>query len=220
MSEKIPHVYTAMAAVLNSLKADKDGKLPSNMGGGAYVTASSLSSAAKEQFVKNKLIFIPNEKVIHYDAFSVDQRSIKIAVSIEGSYRLISTEDGSEVTISGAGDGLASGTAVASNIASTNALKNALLRTFLVTEQSIEESSRQELSASEPEKPSVRKVKETKTQPASTGVKKLRDTIREKFIESGKFSVEDVNKVMKAKEKDFTGAALFEEVIRELDERA
>lgn len=137
----VPQVYNAIAAVLNALSVEKGGQLPSNMGGKPYITATDLNNEVKRQFVENNLILLPSEHELKHDVIQFKER-LNVAVSIEGTYTIVSTEDGSSVVVQGVGDGLASGTAVASNIASTNALKNALLRTFLVTEQSVEDQAK------------------------------------------------------------------------------
>lgn len=134
---KVPHVYTAMGEVFRKLSVGKDGRLPSNMGGGGYMTAEAVTEATREEFAKVGLILLANEvetsreSIIHKDR-------LNFASSVTGTYTIVSTEDGSEVTVSGTGHGLATGTAVAANVASTFALKNALLRTFMVVEQSVE----------------------------------------------------------------------------------
>lgn len=137
----IPAVYTGIAAVLSALSVEKNGTLPSNMGGRGYITASDLNSEIKRQFVTNNLILLPSEREISHEVIQFKER-LNVAVSIEGTYTIVSTVDGSQAVVQGVGDGLASGTAVASNIGSTNALKNALLRTFLVTEQSVEDQAK------------------------------------------------------------------------------
>lgn len=137
---EVPQVYNSIAAVLSALSVERGGLLPGNMGGKPYVTASDLNLEIKRQFVANSLILLPNEKVIKHEA--IPGQRLTIAIMIEGAYTIVSTEDGSSVTVSGVGDGVALGTAVSSNIASTNALKNALLRTFLVTEQSVEDAAK------------------------------------------------------------------------------
>ena len=139
--EKVPAIYGAVANVLKAMAVEKGGVLPGNMGGKPYITAVDLSAEAKRQFVANNIILIPNETVTKHDIEESGGRKM-IVVGIRGEYTLIHTGDGSSVTISGAGDGMALGTSVASNIASTNALKNALLRTFLITEQSVEDEAK------------------------------------------------------------------------------
>lgn len=136
-----PHVYTALGNILYNLRVEKGGVLPGNMGGKPYITAVDASAEVKRQFVKNNLIFLPNEEVIANEHI-IHKDRLSIRILIQGTYTIVSTVDGSQVTVSGTGDGLATGTAVASNIASTNALKNALLRTFLITEQSVEDAAK------------------------------------------------------------------------------
>lgn len=136
-----PHVHTAIATILESLSVAKGGTLPGNMGGKPYITAVDAAAEVKRKFVENNLIFLPRETIFqHKEVINKDR--INVLISITGEYTFVSTKDGSAVTVSGTGDGLAGGTAVASNIASTNALKNALLRTFLITEQSVEDAAK------------------------------------------------------------------------------
>ena len=144
----VPHVYRAIHKILGSLSVDKDGMLPNNMGGKSYATAENISNEVKRLFVENNLVLVPNETYYDYEV-NVDGNGRKtVFVSVEGRYRIVSAEDQSQVTISGVGDGIATGTAVASNIASTFALKNALLRTFLITQSSVETSGLTDQNAS------------------------------------------------------------------------
>lgn len=138
---EVPHVYTAVAKILRELKVDKNGTLPGNMGGKPYITAVDVSAAVKTLFADNDLVFFPNEEIFKHDTI-VHKDRVNVLISITGTYKIVSTVDGSSEVVSGTGDGLAGGTAVASNIASTNALKNALLRTFLITEQSVEDAAK------------------------------------------------------------------------------
>lgn len=134
-------VYEGIANTLQHLSVEKNGTLPSNMGGKPYITAHDIAAEVKRKFVENNLIFLPSETVVKHENILANNR-LQVSIVVSGEYTIVSTEDGSSVTISGTGDGLATGTAVASNIASTNALKNALLRTFLITEQSVEEAAK------------------------------------------------------------------------------
>lgn len=138
---EVPHVYSAVAKILRELKVDKNGTLPGNMGGKPYITAVDVSAAVKTLFADNDLVFFPNEEIFKHDTI-VHKDRVNVLISITGTYKIVSTVDGSSEVVSGTGDGLAGGTAVASNIASTNALKNALLRTFLITEQSVEDAAK------------------------------------------------------------------------------
>lgn len=149
-------VYASIAKILGEMSVAKGGVLPGNMGGKPYITAVDLNEEVKRKFVENGLIIVPNEKVIKHENI-VSQRTT-ISIVIEGTYEIISIEDGSSVTISGVGDGLAIGTAVASNIASTNALKNALLRFLLVTEQSVEDAAKDGV----PDEPAAKTEKASK----------------------------------------------------------
>lgn len=135
-----PHVHEALGEILAALSVEKNGTLPSNLGGKSYITATDLNLEAKRKFVEHDLVLIPSEHVVHYEA--INGSRLQILIVIQGTYRLVSERDGSEVEFSGIGDGVATGSAVASNIASTNALKNSLLRLFLVTEQSVEDAAK------------------------------------------------------------------------------
>ena len=144
MTEYItPHIHTALLAIYSDLEVEKDGTLPSNMSGKAYVTAGNLSAKIKEQFIKHELIFYPHAELVKRHEVTQDktQRTL-VAFSVEGQYRVQSTKDGSFIDIGAAGDGLATGTSVANNIASTNALKNALLRLVMATEGGVESQSK------------------------------------------------------------------------------
>ena len=119
---------------------------------------------------------------------------INIRIVIKGSYTIVSTVDGSQVTVSGIGDGLASGTAVAANIGSTNALKNALLRTFLITEQSVEDDSKN--GPSQPPA-AVQKAQERKANPpqGQRNVSSTQQKIVAEFIETKKVEKAQVTAV-------------------------
>lgn len=180
---EVPKVYTAMASVLEKLSVAKGGMLPSSMGAKPYITAADTSREVKTLFVENDLVVTPFERVYKHEIITLNNR-ITIAMVIEGEYTFTSTVDGSSVTVQGVGDGLANGTAVASNIASTNALKNALLRTFLITEQSVEDYSKNGIDESVPAQPkAVATAKGGATRKAeggaSTGVTEIRDQIKE-----------------------------------------
>jgi len=154
---KVPHVYKALGVILSNLSVEKNGTLPQNMGARPYITAVDLNLEIKRQFVENGLIILPSEHIHEYKEIVGSTGKVTILIVIEGTYEIVSTVDSTSVTVSGVGDGLAQGSAVASNIASTNALKNALLRTFLVTEQSVDEASKQEVVTGPPvaEKPTA-----------------------------------------------------------------
>lgn len=139
---EVGHVYKALGEILKSLSVAKTGVLPGSMGGKPYITAVEATAEVKRQFVEHGLIIIPNETVVEHENIVTADRAVKITIVTRGEYTIVSTLDGSSVTVSGVGDGLANGTAVASNIASTNAIKNALLRTFLITEQSVEDEAK------------------------------------------------------------------------------
>lgn len=138
---EVGHVYLGMLEVLRHLSVEKDGVLPGNMGGKAYITAHAIAAEVKRKVVEQGLIVLPSETIHKHEVIQANNR-LTIAMVIEGTYTFVSTKDGSTATVTGVGDGLAVGTAVASNIASTNAMKNALLRTFLITEQSVEDAAK------------------------------------------------------------------------------
>ena len=211
---EVPHVYTALAEILKHLSVEKNGQLPGNMGGKAYITAVDISAEVKRQFVANNLIFLPDEEVIKHETVMHKDR-INTAIVIRGTYTILSTKDGSSVTVSGTGDGLATGTAVASNIGSTNALKNALLRTFLITEQSVEDASKQgDTAAPSATQQAINKAR-TPVKPTAGGGSQ--DKIREWIgaDEARKGQANEVVTRIKA-EKKLTGVAVFDAAAAEL----
>ena len=209
-----PHVHTALAEILKHLSVEKNGQLPGNMGGKAYITAVDISAEVKRQFVANSLIFLPDEEVIKHETVMHKDR-INTAIVIRGTYTILSTKDGSSVTVSGTGDGLATGTAVASNIGSTNALKNALLRTFLITEQSVEDASKQgDTAAPSATQQAINKAR-TPVKPTAGGGSQ--DKIREWIgaDDARKGQANEVVTRIKA-EKKLTGVAVFDAAAAEL----
>ena len=211
---EVPHVHTALAEILKHLSVEKNGQLPGNMGGKAYITAVDISAEVKRQFVANSLIFLPDEEVIKHETVMHKDR-INTAIVIRGTYTILSTKDGSSVTVSGTGDGLATGTAVASNIGSTNALKNALLRTFLITEQSVEDASKQgDTAAPSATQQAINKAR-TPVKPTAGGGSQ--DKIREWIgaDEARKGQANEVVTRIKA-EKKLTGVAVFDAAAAEL----
>lgn len=138
---KTPKAHEKVLAILKELSVKKSGNLPSNMGGKPYISATDLFDEVKVSFAEKNLILIPAENFQKHEVVQQGQRAL-IATVIEGHYTILSTEDGSSLTIQGVGDGLATGSAVSSNIASTNALKNALLRFFLAAETSVEDKAK------------------------------------------------------------------------------
>ena len=221
-------VYGALANVLKSLAVEKNGTLPNNMGGKNYITASDAANEVKRQFVANNLIFVPHEEIFKHETIIFKDR-LNILIVVTGTYEIISTVDGSSVTVSGTGDGLATGTAVASNIASTNAFKNALLRTFLITEQSAEDAAKEGDQAPEVKKASAaqRKVDaaKPKTRPAAEAPpdsdKDKIDTLTAKIrdaINNGEVDRDTVNKTRDAlKEEGKSGVALFTALVKALE---
>ena len=211
---EVPHVHTALAEILKHLSVEKNGQLPGNMGGKAYITAVDISAEVKRQFVANSLIFLPDEEVIKHETVLHKDR-INTAIVIRGTYTILSTKDGSSVTVSGTGDGLATGTAVASNIGSTNALKNALLRTFLITEQSVEDASKQgDTAAPSATQQAINKAR-TPVKPTAGGGSQ--DKIREWIgaDDARKGQANEVVTRIKA-EKKLTGVAVFDAAAAEL----
>jgi hypothetical protein len=208
---EVPHVYTALAEILKNLSVEKNGVLPGNMGGKPYITAVDASAETKRQFVENNLVFVPNEEVIKHEIVTFKDR-LNIAIVIKGTYTIISTVDGSSVTVSGTGDGLATGTAVASNIGSTNALKNALLRTFLITEQSVEDSAKQGASDAPAATPTQRTVERARNAGTSADQKKIVAYIGKD--EEKRAKVNELHK--KFKESGLTADKVNEKIVAEL----
>ena len=215
----VPHVYTAMAAILKELKVDKDGKLPGNMGSAEYASASAISEGVKERLANHECLFLSDEEPIKHEVHVVDGRAFKIFTSIKGTYTILSSLDGSSVTVGGVGDGLASSTAVSSNIASTNALKNALLRTFMISENSVEEKSQKEQNVA----PVAAAVATARRQAAPVskapqGVNDLKARIRDEFIGAKGLDKGMVNDLVKKKQSEgLKDVPLYESVIADLE---
>lgn len=214
-ADGVPHVYTAMASILKSLSVPKNGTLPGNLGGKPYITAVDAAAETKRQFVENDLVFFPNEEVVSEEHI-VHKDRLTIRVLIRGSYKIVSTLDGSSETVSGVGDGLATATAVASNVGSTNALKNALLRTFLITEQSVEDQAkepREEKGAPQ----AVQKARQPQAPKVKAGDPSFKDRILTEIIQNpdDDRTKDDVNKlwdkIMKetGKGREDTAEALY-----------
>lgn len=192
---KVPHVHTALAAILKSMSVEKGGMLPSNMGGKSYIQAHDLAAEAKRQFVANDLIAYPTEELLKHEIVLANNRTL-VATAIKAQYTLVSTVDGSSITITGIGDGLATGTAVSSNIASTNALKNAFLRAFLITEQSVEEQAKR--GTDEPDSQAGRAVSAAKPKAApqqskTADLDTLRADVRAAWAETASAFGDDFN---------------------------
>lgn len=217
---EVPHVYTALAEILKNLSVEKNGTLPGNMGGKPYITAVDAAAETKRQFVANGLVFLPREEVIKHETIQFKER-LNVTIVITGTYTIVSTVDGSSVTVSGTGDGLATGTAVASNIASTNSLKNALLRTFLITEQSVEDASKAVSDSPAGQSPAQRQIDKARAAtPAAKGNSEL-DDLKKKVrdaIESGTVTREEVvskqTEIKEATKK--TGLDLQKELVKAL----
>lgn len=226
IENQVGKVYAGIAKILEHLSVEKNGVLPGNMGGKPYITAHDIAAEVKRQFVENNLIFIPNEKLIKHEVIPFKDR-LNIATVIEGTYEIVSTEDGSSVTVTGVGDGLATGTAVSSNVASTNALKNGLLRAFLITEQSVEDAAKNG-PADEPAKkspPAERKVAAAKaaTTPATPGASELnglKEEIR-KYIGGDEAKRKIVNdKMEELKVEGLSGVPLHKRLVDDLKKKA
>lgn len=218
---EVAAVHKSIAKVLESLSVEKGGQLPANMGGKSYITAVDASAEVKRKFVANGLVFYPTERVVNVERILNNNR-LQVGVVIEGTYRIVSTEDQSEVTVGGVGDGLATGTAVASNIASTNALKNALLRTFLITEQSVEDEAKRgqddaPASGAPKSSPTQRKLDAARSSAPKTAAPAAKDIIRVQYIESGKVSKDVVNTaIQEAKAAGANQAQAFDVVLEKL----
>lgn len=139
-----PKVYTSIHKVLKTLQVDKNGVLPGNLGGKNYATAESISNEVKKLFVANDLIPEYNEEIVTESVADLGDKKMRFQTTIKGTFKAIHIEDGSSITFSGHGHGLATGTAMAANIASTFAMKNALQRQFLISEDSVERNGQAE----------------------------------------------------------------------------
>lgn len=139
-----PKVYTAIHKVLKTLQVDKNGVLPGNLGGKNYATAESISNEVKKLFVANNMIPEYNEEIVTESVADLGDKKMRFQTTIKGTFKAIHIEDGSSITFSGHGHGLATGTAMAANIASTFAMKNALQRQFLISEDSVERNGQAE----------------------------------------------------------------------------
>lgn len=214
---EVPHVYTGIAAILKSLSVGKNGVLPGNMGGKPYITAVDVSAETKTQFVNNNLIFLPSEEVIKHETI-IHKDRVNTSIVVTGTYTIVSTVDGSQVQVTGTGDGLATGTAVASNIASTNALKNALLRTFLITEQSVEDVSKTgQDSAPSATEQKLSRARTVSTPKPASGASPAQGEVKT-WIGQDAERREKANATYKRlkEEKKLTGEALWEGVKSEL----
>lgn len=200
----IPHIYQAMHSILGRLAVEKGGILPSNMGSSRYTTAEDVAKAVRDELFKEGLVLLPSERVVE-SSTTINKDRLNFHLIVTGDYRILSTKDGSEVTVTGTGEGVATGTAVAANIASTFALKNALLRTFLISEQSVEDeglgqgkSSPNKASASPAAKAQQRVAKAaSKPTPraATSDAEKAAQAGVKALIDDGTISREDANKI-------------------------
>lgn len=225
---QVAHVFTALGEILAKLSVSKTGVLPSNMGGKSYVPATEINKEVKALFVEYDLLLIPNERLEASENILVEGRVVKITTIIRGEYTIVSTQDGSSVTIAGVGDGLASNTAVSSNIASTNALKNALLRLFLITEQSAEDEAKNGAADSQAETPAKRQVDRAKSAPASassggtvTKQSVVKAQIQSEFVNNPESpvtldTVKRIQAEVIAADPSAKGDALFTEILKRL----
>jgi hypothetical protein len=218
---KVPDVFGALYRVLCDLGVEKNGSLPSSMGGKPYMTAYDLSSAVKKLFVEQGLVILPSERLVKHEVIIFKDRQ-SVSVAVEGSYTVLAVSDGSSTTIGGVGDGLANGTAVASNIASTNALKNALLRTFLVTEPATEEAGLvPDSGGSAPKRVTPAGQKIAKATAVDPVVQELRSEVRVKYVENpaSPYTRDQVNKLWGAVAAggDKSTAPVLSELLRRLE---
>lgn len=196
-----PKIYAAIHAVLSALQVEKNGMLPGNMGGKAYMTAEDISNEVKRLFVTNKIAFEANEDVAHIVTPDFDDKKMRFLVTITGKYRAIHIEDGSSITFSGTGQGLATGTAVAANIASTFALKNALQRQFLISEAAVDADGLREQAV--PKQNPAQQAAQAKAAPAKAAAPKGADEANKaagaeiaKRIQSGTYDKDHVNDLL------------------------
>lgn len=210
---KVPAVFASMAAVMKYLSVGKDGKLPGNMGSSSYHRAHDVAEEVKKQFTKHDLIILPHEEIVSEEHIIFKDR-LNIRVLVQGTYTIISILDGSQVVVTGLGDGLATGTAVACNIGSTNALKNALLRTFLITEKAVEESMLTDMvnaSSNTPPAPTNALAKAQAKKSGSTA--SWRSKVRADFLDTEKVDKVTINALMSAaQEEGLTGDKIWEQV--------
>lgn len=147
MTENTNKIYGSIHKVLNHLSVSKNGTLPGNLGGAAYLKADDISNEVKTQLVKNNVIVEANEEVVKVDSPDYGDKKMRFVITLKGTYRLIHIEDGSSITISGTGQAMGTGVATAAAVASTFAQKTALLRTFLISEDSVEREGQTEQAA-------------------------------------------------------------------------
>jgi len=210
---KVPAIYSAIHGVMNELGVDKNGTLPGNMGNGKYITASDLSAAVKTAFVKHNVVGFPHERQVSKEIIQFKDR-LNIAVSIETTYTLVSVTDGSNMVVSGVGDGLATGTAVSANIASTNALKNVLMRLLLITEQSVEDQGKEEPKVTRAQQAVAKASKPASSEPT---VDSLKTDIRKRFIDTGLKTTAQIAVLSKAETaKGIIGTQVYQNVIAAL----
>lgn len=179
-----PHINRAYLSILKDISVDKNGVLPSNMGGKPYIAAVDVAKEVKALLVKNDVISVPRETEVRKELVLQGNRLL-ITTTIEAEYDLISTIDGSILTIRGVGDGVATGSAVASNIASTNAFKNAFLRALLITEQSVEDDAKKGIPEPEKENRAVANAKGATKEQGSDEVGSARQAVKAAAASAG-----------------------------------
>lgn len=195
-TDKVPAIYGAIHKVIAELQVEKDGVLPGTKGGKSYRSAEAFTTAIKALFVKHGIIFIANEEVVDQGYYEFKSRMTYFTV-IRGEYRLISTLDGSELTVSGIGRGNDIGATTDANIASTFAFKNAMQRTLLIGDNSAEEAGMRDGSSAGPnavEKAAARAAATPKAKPtarAKSPEVQAREAIKKEFMgEDGPLTVE------------------------------
>ena len=196
---KVPHVIGALARVQGEVAVSADGTLPSSLGGKPYITANSLFLAVNKSFHENGLVLVPNERVVG----EWHDGSGTIHITVTGEYTVYSTEDGSSLTLSGTGDGLARRTAVAGNIASTNALKNTLLRLIFTGESATDEQGKKEVGNENTNHPPASPPPANAARKAARGTDNFRDMVKEEYLDTGLKTKEQVNALWNEFGRDF-----------------
>lgn len=193
---KVPHVIAALGKILKDIGVEKKGILPSNMGGSPYIRANDLFSAVRDANNEQGLILLPSETVTNHR-----HEAGQTHVVIRGEYTFYSTKDGSSVTISGTGDGLARNTAIASNVASTNAEKNALMRLILTGESGTDEQAKREVGNENTNHPPQQPSHPARR--ATRGTDNFRDRVKEEYLDTGLKTKEQVNALWNEFGRDF-----------------
>lgn len=193
----VGHIYEAIGEILRDLDVEKDGVLPGNMGGKAYRTIESVTKGLRSELVSKGVIIVPNEKVISQERWEFTKR-MNFSTVIEGTYQLVSTKDGSSITISGTGRGNSMGTSVDANGASSFAFKNAVQRLFLISDNEEETAAMRdgtpgptklERDAAQARGAAPKRATRAKADPKED---KAKVEIKTEFIDSGIVSKEQV----------------------------